>query len=332
MSTRRYCRGARFAGTGYYLPERVLTNFDFEKMVDTSNEWIVTRTGIHKRHIASKEEASSDLAFVAAQRAMEEAGVEGKDIDLIVVGTVTPDMPFPSTACLLQDRIGAVNASAFDVAAACSGFIYGVTVAQSMVSTGKSERALVIGVESLTRITDYQDRATCVLFGDGAGAAVLEPCPAGKGILATFMKSDGSNPDLLYLPAGGSRRPLTAERIENREQYIKMKGDGLFKVAVRAMVEASVVALERAGMKPSDIDYLVPHQANIRIIEGVRKRLKLKKSQVIINIDHVGNTSSASIPIAFGEAKEDGRVKAGDTVLMVSFGGGLTWGAIVLKY
>jgi 3-oxoacyl-[acyl-carrier-protein] synthase-3 len=332
MSTRRYCRGARFAGTGHYLPEKVLTNFDFEKMVDTSNEWIVTRTGIHERHIASEEEASSDLAAAAAQQAMEDAGVEGKDIDVIIVGTVTSDMPFPATACLVQDRLGAVNASAFDLAAACSGFIYSVTVGQSMISSGKAERVLVIGVETLSRIVDYEDRATCVLFGDGAGAAVLEPCPAGQGILATFMQSDGSNPDLLYIPAGGSRKPMTAELLENREQYVKMKGDGLFKVAVRAMVDASIAALDQAGLKPSDIDYLIPHQANVRIIEGVRKRLKLKKRQVIINIDHVGNTSCASIPIAFGEAKDDGRIKPGDTVLMVSFGGGLTWGAILLQY
>ncbi len=323
---------ARFAGMGYYLPETVLSNFDLEKMVDTSDEWIVTRTGIRERRIAKPEEAASDLAIRAARDAMADAGVGAGDIDLIIVGTATADYPFPSTATVLQDLIGAKDAAAFDVVAACSGFIYAMTVAQTMISAGKSRRALVIGVETLSRIIDYTDRTTCVLFGDGAGAVVMEPCEAGDGILATFMKSDGSYADLLYQPAGGSRTPLTEERIRNREQYVKMKGDGLFKYAVRAMVDAGEAVLTEANMKISDVDFVVPHQANLRIIEGVRTRLGVPPEKVIINIDRVGNTSSASIPIALCEARDKGIIKRGDRVLMVAFGGGLTWGAALLKY
>jgi 3-oxoacyl-[acyl-carrier-protein] synthase-3 len=325
-------RGTRFAGIGYYVPERILTNFDFEKMVDTTDEWIVTRTGIHERHIAKAEEASSDMAINAARLAMADANVTPGDIDLIVVGTATGDLPFPSTACIVQDKIRAKNAAAFDVAAACSGFIYAVTIVHSMISSGKARRALVIGVETLSRIVDYQDRATCVLFGDGAGAVVLESCDPGEGILATCIKSDGSYTDLLYQPAGGSRRPLTEERLKNRENYIKMKGDGLFKYAVKAMVDAGETVLRDADMKTSDVDFVIPHQANLRIIEGVRTRLRLPREKVIVNIDHIGNTSTASIPIALCEAKDKGLIKRGDTLLMVAFGGGLTWGAVLLVY
>jgi len=325
-------RNARFAGLGYYLPEAVLTNLDFEKMVDTSDEWIVTRTGIRERHIAKAEEASSDLAINAARKAMADARVDAKDIDLIVVGTATPDYPFPSTATVVQNKIGAKNAAAFDVAGACSGFIYAVTIVQSMIIAGKSRRALVIGVETLSRITDYTDRATCVLFGDGAGAVIMEACEPGEGILATYMKSDGTYADLLYQPVGGSRTPLTEERIRNREQFIKMKGDGLFKYAVKAMVDAAQTVLRDANVKVSDIDFVIPHQANLRIIEGVRNRLGVPPEKTIVNIDRVGNTSTASIPIAFCEARDKGIIKHGDRILMVAFGGGLTWGAVLLKY
>jgi 3-oxoacyl-[acyl-carrier-protein] synthase-3 len=327
------CPGsARFAGLGYYLPEAVLTNADFEKMVDTSDEWIVTRTGIRERHIAKKEEASSDLAINAARKAMADARVDALDLDLIVVGTATSDYPFPSTATVVQRRIGAKNAAAFDVAAACSGFIYSLSVVQSMIIAGKARRALVVGVETLSRITDYTDRATCVLFGDGAGAVIMEPCEAGEGILATSMKSDGTYTDLLYQPVGGSRTPLTGERIRNKEQFIKMKGDGLFKYAVKAMVDAGETVLREANVKVSDIDFVIPHQANLRIIEGVRNRLGVPPEKTIVNIDRVGNTSSASIPIAFCEARDKGIIKRGDRILMVAFGGGLTWGAALLKY
>jgi 3-oxoacyl-[acyl-carrier-protein] synthase-3 len=324
--------GARITGIGYYLPKTILSNYDFEQFVDTSDEWIVTRTGIRERRMAKADEASSDMAVEAARMAMSDAGIDAEDIDLIIVGTVTPDMPFPSCACIVQDRIGAVNAAAFDVTAACSGFIYGVTVAQSMISMEKARRALVIGVETLTRILDFTDRTTCVLFGDGAGAVILEECEAGRGILSTFMRSDGSYAELLYLPGGGSRRPLTVERLKAREQYVKMKGDGLFKYAVKAMVDASRYVLQQADLTSEDIDFLIPHQANVRIIEGVRKRLKLPEEKVVVNIDRVGNTSSASIPIALGEAKEQGLIKKGDTILLVGFGGGLTWGAVLLTY
>ncbi len=324
--------GARMTGIGHYLPERVLTNFDFEKMVDTTDEWIVTRSGIRERHIASEDQASSDLAYEASRRALEAAGVNPHDLDLIIVGTVTSDMPFPSTACILQDRLGAKKAAAFDVTAACSGFIYGLSIAHSLIAHGKNEKVLVVGVETLSRITDYEDRTTCVLFGDGAGAAVLEPCEAGEGILSSFMQSDGSYAELLYLPAGGSRRPLTEERLRNREQYVKMKGNDLFKYAVRAMVDASRIVLKEVDMTTKDLDFLVPHQANLRIIEGVRQRLKLPKEKVIVNIDHVGNTSAASIPIAMSEAVTRGDIVPGDKVLMVGFGGGLTWGAVLLQF
>ncbi len=334
MSMADECRApsARFSGIGSYLPEGVLTNADFEKMVDTSDEWIFTRTGIKERRIAKPEEAASDLAIEAARKAMADARVTPGDLDLILVGTATPDMLFPSTACVIQDRIGAVHAAALDITAACSGFAYGVTLTQSMISAGKVKCALVIGVEVLSRIMDYTDRTTCVLFGDGAGAVVMQPCPPGEGVLGTYMKSDGSYAELLYLPGGGSRRPLTPERLAAREQYVKMKGDGLFKYAVRAMVEASEAVLAQAGLAPADVDFLIPHQANIRIIEGVRTRLDMPESKVIANIDRVGNTSSASIPIALCEARDRGLVKRGDTLLMVAFGGGLTWGAVLLKF
>ena len=332
MKSKGDIRGARISGMGYYLPEKVLTNFDFEKMVDTSDEWIVTRTGIRERHIASDSEASSDMAYRASLMAMKDAGIKGKDIDLIIVGTVTPDMSFPATACFLQEKLEAYKASAFDLSAACSGFVYGLTVAHSMISIGKVERILLVGVETLSRILDYEDRTTCVLFGDGAGAVVVEPCDYGEGVLSTFMQSDGSNGKLLYLPGGGSRSPLTPERMEAREQYVKMKGDGLFKYAVRTMVSAARTVLKDANMTTTDLDYLVPHQANVRIIESVRKRLKLPKRKVIVNIEHVGNTSSASIPIALGEMKERGDLKKKDSVCAVTFGGGLTWGAALFEY
>lgn len=331
MIAKKQGRGARISGIGYYVPELVLSNFDLEKMVETSDEWIVTRSGIRERRIAADDQASSDMAIEAAKNALKDARVKAESIDLIIVGTVTPDMPFPSTACIVQHKLGAVSASAFDVTAACSGFIYGVTVAESMIATGKVERALVVGVETLSRILDFKDRTTCVLFGDGAGAAILEPCPQGEGILSTYMQSDGSYGDLLYLPGGGSRLPMTEQRLKDRTRFVKMKGDGLFKYAVKAMVDAAHRALGAADLTTEDVRYLIPHQANIRIIEGVRKRLKLTKEQVVVNIDRIGNTSSASIPIALGELKERGMLKKGDLVIMVAFGGGLTWGSVLFR-
>jgi 3-oxoacyl-[acyl-carrier-protein] synthase-3 len=324
-------KSSRVSGIGYYVPEKILTNHDLEKMVDTSDEWIVTRSGIRERRIAAEDQASSDLALIASKNALEDAGVKAEDLDMIIVATVTPDMSLPSTACIIQDKLGAKKASAFDISAACSGFIYGLTVANSMISCGRASRVLVVGVEVLSRIIDWEDRTTCVLFGDGAGAVLLEECEAGEGILGTFMQSDGSLGELLYRPGGGTRIPLDEKMLEDRLQYVKMKGDGLFKYAVRAMVDAADKTIEEAGLKRDDIDFLIPHQANIRIIEGVRKRLKLKKDQVVVNIDRIGNTSSASIPIALGELKEAGTLKKGDLVIMVAFGGGLTWGAVLFR-
>ncbi len=332
MTKSRKLKGARIAGIGHYLPERILDNAYFEKIVDTSDEWILTRSGIRERRITAEGEVSSDMAFEASKIALAEAGVDPKDLDLIIVATVTPDMPLPSTGCLLQHKLGAVNAAAFDVSAACSGFIYGLSVGSSMIEAGKAKKALVIGVETLTSITDYTDRTTCVLFGDGCGAVVLEEGEPGDGVLSTFMQSDGGEKELLYITGGGSLTPLTAEGIEAGDQYIKMKGDGLFKYAVKAMVDAAKRTLKEAGIGIEDINYLIPHQANIRIIEGVRKRLKLEKEQVVVNIDRVGNTSSASIPIALSELKESGTLKKGDLVIMVAFGGGLTWGAALIRY
>ncbi len=325
-------KGARITGIGHYVPERVLTNSDLEKIVDTSDEWIVTRSGIRERRVAAQNQASSDLVFEASKTALGDAGVDPKDLDMILVATITPDMQFPSTGCIVQDRLGAKKAAAFDISAACSGFIYGLSVATAMIATGKAKKILLAGVEILTRIADYKDRATCVLFGDGCGAVVLEEGETGEGILSTYMQSDGGLGELLYLPGGGSRMPLTEEKLREGQQYVKMKGDGLFKCAVRSMVDAAKRTLKEADLSTSDIDYLIPHQANIRIIEGVRKRLKLEKEQVVVNIDRVGNTSSASIPIALSELKEAGNLKKDDLVIMVAFGGGLTWGAALMKY
>jgi 3-oxoacyl-[acyl-carrier-protein] synthase-3 len=325
-------RGARITGIGHYLPEKVLTNFDFEKMVDTSDEWIVTRTGIRERRFAAPGEATSDMAFEAAKIALDDAGVDAKDLDVIMIATVTPDQKLPSAACLLQDKLGAKKAAAFDLVAACSGFIYGLSIASSMIAVGRAKKILLIGGETLSTIIDYEDRATCVLFGDGAGAAVIEEGDPGEGILSTFMQSDGGEGELLYIPAGGSKIPLTADNINDKEHYVKMKGDGLFKYAVRAMVDAAKRTLKEADLKSEDIDFLIPHQANIRIIEGVRKRLKLEKEQVVVNIDRIGNTSAASIPIALAELKDGGTLERGNLVMMVAFGGGLTWGAALIKY
>ncbi|MBN2185503.1 MAG: ketoacyl-ACP synthase III [Candidatus Krumholzibacteriota bacterium] len=322
---------AKITGIGYYIPERIMTNSELETMVDTTDEWIVTRTGIRERRIAAPDQAASDLGFEAAKAALKNADLDPKELDLIVVATVTPDMALPATGCILQDKLGATKAAAFDVSAACSGFIYALTMVQSMVGIGHVKKALVVGVEVLSKITDWEDRKTCILFGDGAGAVVVERCPQGEGILGTFMQSDGSLGELLYLPGGGSRNPITKENLEQRLQYVKMKGDGLFKYAVRSMVDAAKSTLVEAGLTTKDVDFLIPHQANIRIIEGVRKRLKLDMDQVVVNIDRIGNTSTASIPIALGELNESGNLKKGDLVIMVAFGGGLTWGSVLFR-
>ena len=325
-------RGSRIAGTGHYCPDRVLTNFDLEKLVDTSDEWIVTRTGIRERRIAAPDEAASDVAIRAARAALESAGVGAEDLDGIIVGTVTGDMLFPATACLVQDRLGAARAAAFDINAACCGFIYGLNAAHALISSRQMDRVLVVGVEVLSKFTDWSDRATCVLFGDGGGAALMEPCEPGEGILGTYMRSDGSLADLLHIPAGGTRRPTSRESLEHRDHFIKMKGDGVFKYAVRAMEDAAHQVLKEADVHLEDVDVFIPHQANVRIIDAVQQRLGLPDGKMVVNLDRFGNTSSATIPIALDEAARSGKVKKGDLVLLVAFGGGLTWGAVLLRY
>lgn len=319
-------------GTGSYLPERVMTNADLEKMVDTSDEWIVSRTGIRERRIAAPDEASSDLAVKAAEKALQHAGISADDIDLIIVATVTPDMSFPATACLVQDRLGASKAATFDLSAACTGFLYGVATAAQFITTGVYNYALVIGVECLSRILDWTDRNTCVLFGDGAGAAVLGPVGDGYGFLSYELGGDGSGGDLLKLPAGGSRLPASEETLRQRLHTVSMSGREVFKFAVRVIGTSTEEALKKAGMSKEDIDFLIPHQANIRIIDSAIKRFGLTEDKVVINLDRYGNMSSASIPVALDEAVKQGRIKKGDTLVLCGFGGGLTWGAAVLKW
>jgi 3-oxoacyl-[acyl-carrier-protein] synthase-3 len=322
----------RVAGLGHYLPERIVTNTDLEKMVDTSDEWIRERTGIRERRIAAPEQASSDLAVIAAQRALEAAGLEPKDVDQIVLATTTPDRYLPSCACTVQAKLGAVNAAAYDVFAACTGFVYGLGIARGIIGTNQGDTVLVIGVETLSRIVDYTDRNTCVLFGDGAGAAVLQPCAADEGILAISMGSDGTLGDVLEIPAGGSGLPASAETVQARGHFIKMRGRELFKIAVRAMEESVRKTLETTGLGVDDIDLLVPHQANRRILDAVQQRLGLPDEKVISNIERYGNTSSASIPISLDEVVREGRLKPGDHVGLVAFGGGATWGATLMKW
>jgi 3-oxoacyl-[acyl-carrier-protein] synthase-3 len=309
-----------------------LSNFDLEKIVDTSDEWIQTRTGIRERRIADAQQASSDLGLLASQAALKDADLAPEDLDGIIVGTVTPDTQFPATACFVQDQLGAKNAAAFDLSAACCGFIYGISTAHGLIVSGQMERVLVVGVEVLSKFVDWNDRGTCVLFGDGAGAAVLEACDPDDGIMASYMKSDGSLADLLWIPAGGSRKPVSENTFESGDQYIKMKGDGVFKYAVRAMVDAVHVVLDQTHLKLDDVAHFIPHQANMRIIDAVASRLRIPQDRVVINLDRFGNTSSATIPIAFDEVRKSGKMKDGDIVLFVGFGGGLTWGSILFKH
>lgn len=319
-------------GTGAYLPEKVLTNADLEKMVDTSDEWIVSRTGIRERRIASSEEASSDLAYHASKQALQSAGISADELDLIIVATITPDMFFPSTACVLQERLGATKAAAFDLAAACSGFLYGLASATQFIATKMYRYVLVVGVDCLSKITDWKDRNTCVLFGDGAGAVVLGPVSEQGGFHAFELGADGSGGKWLNLRGGGSRHPITQEVLDQRMQYIYMNGREVFKFAVRVMGSASEQVIAKAGWEKEDVDFLVPHQANIRIIESAINRLKLSEDRVVINVDRYGNMSSASIPVALNEAVLDGRIQQGDKVVLVGFGGGLTWGAAALTW
>lgn len=319
-------------GTGKYVPEKILTNHDMEKMMDTNDEWIVSRTGIRERHIAAPDEATSDLAYEAAKAAAASAGISPSDIELIIVATITPDSAFPSTACILQDKLGAKGAAAFDLSAACSGFVYGLATATSFIQSGMYNNALVIGVDCLSRITDYSDRNTAVLFGDGAGAVILGEVPEGRGFKSFDLGAEGAGGPLLNIQAGGSRLPASETTLANKQHYIYMNGREVFKFAVRVMGTATIDVLDKAGLSKEDVDLFIPHQANIRIIQSAMQRLELPEDKVVINVDKYANTSAASIPLALVEAAEEGRMKAGDTILMVGFGGGLTWGASVLVW
>ncbi len=324
---------ARILGIGAYSPEKVLTNHDLEKMVDTSDEWIVERTGISERHIAADDEASSDLATQAGRRAIADAGLMADDIDLLICASVTGDMPFPATACFVQANLGLKNAAAFDIAAGCTGFLYGLNLAQGLIRSGAYRRILLIGGEVLSRTLDWTDRATCVLLGDSAGAVVLGPAAEDEGgILATRIASDGTKAELLYIPGGGSRNPASHQTVDDRLHYFKMNGRETFKHATRNMAAIAKQVLEDSGLGLDDVNLLVPHRANLRIITYIAEQLGVPMEKVYTNVQRYGNTSSASIPLALTEARERGKLKKGDVVLMVAFGTGLTWGATLLRW
>jgi len=325
-------RTCSITGVGSYVPAKILTKADLEKMVDTSDEWITTRTGVKERRLAADDEFTSDLAYKAAVVAMQRAGVTGEQIDLIITATITPDIPFPSTSCLVQQKIGARRAAAFDIEAACSGFIFGLEVAQQFIMSRTYDTVLVIGAEKLSSIVDWKDRNTCVLFGDGAGAAVLQNRPNAHGLLTAVMGSDGEKANLLFMPGGGSRCPATAQSVQSRLHYLRMEGKETFKNAVQAMQTAAEEALRRCEIDITRVKCVIPHQANRRIIEAVGERLGAKPEQLFINVDKYGNTSAASVAIALDEAVTSGIVQRGDLILLVVFGAGLTWGAAVIEW
>ena len=319
---------SRIAGTGRYLPERVLTNADLEKMVETTDEWIRTRTGIERRHIVAEDETNLDLCERAAHNAIHAAGITPQDIDLVIVGTTTPDQVFPNMGCLLQQRLGIHGCMALSLEAACTGFLYALSVADKFIRSGTTRHALVLGAETLSRMVDWKDRNTCVLFGDGAGAVVLEASDQ-PGILSTHLHADGQYADLLYFPSGVSKKP---EDFHARRDFVQMKGNEVFKVAVTKLGEVAQEALDANGIKGEQLDWLIPHQANLRIIEGTAKKLKLPMERVILTVQDHGNTSAASVPMALDVAVRDGRIKRGQTILLEAFGGGFTWGAALIKY
>jgi 3-oxoacyl-[acyl-carrier-protein] synthase-3 len=325
-------RTCSITGVGSYVPAKILTNADLEKMVDTSDEWITTRTGIKERRVAAKDEFTSDMAVKAAQRAMKMAGVTAEQIELIVVATITPDMPFPATACLVQQKIGARRAAAFDLEAACSGFIYGLEIGQQFIMSRTYDTVLIIGAEKLSSIVDYADRNTCVLFGDGAGAAVLQNRPNAHGLLTAVMGADGSKGNLIHMPGGGSRCPATMDSVAAKLHYLQMDGRETFKSAVQAMCTAAKEALRRCELDITKIKCVIPHQANRRIIDAVGKRLGVAPEQMFINLDRYGNTSAASVAIALDEVVASGKIQRGDLVLLIVFGAGLTWGAAVIEW
>lgn len=323
---------AKIIGTGSYLPQKILTNKDLEKMVNTSDEWITTRTGIKKRRINALDEATSDLGTKAALNAIKSAGINPKKIDLIINASFTPDFLLPSSACLIGKNLGLAGVPAFDLSAACSGFVYGLSVAEQFIISQKYKMILVISAESLSRVTNWKDRETCILFGDGAGAAILTISEDGSGIISNYLGADGNYWDLLYIPAGGSRLPASKETVENNLHYMKMRGNEVFKIAVNSMIESAKKALSFANLESSEIDLLIPHQANIRIIQAVAKRLKIPEDKVFVNISEYGNISGATISVGLDEAVKSKRIKSGNLVELVAFGGGFTWGATVIKW
>jgi len=325
-------RTVSIIGTGSYLPEKILTNQELEKLVETSDDWITSRTGIKERRIAGENEHTSDLAAKAALSAMENAGITAEEVDLIIVATVTPDMFFPSTACFVQTKIGAKNAACFDVSAACSGFLYAIEIAQQFITSHTYDTILVIGAEKLSSIVDWTDRNTCVLFGDGAGAAVLRHRGGGHGVISTFMASDGGLSDILYIPGGGSRFPINKDNAAEHQNCIKMNGKETYKHAVTSMLDAAQKVLADANLDPSALACIIPHQANLRIIEAISDRIKVPMERFMINLDRYGNTSAAAVAIALDEANRSGRMKEGDYILLVVFGGGLTWASSVIQW
>jgi 3-oxoacyl-[acyl-carrier-protein] synthase-3 len=328
---------SRILGTGHFLPEAVRTNFDLERMVDTSDAWIAERTGIRARHIAAEGTVTSDMAAAAARRALEQAGLEAQALDMIIVATVTGDMPMPATAAFVQQKLGAVRCPAFDLSAACAGFLFGLSIADQFVRSGQMRHILVVGVELLSRVLDWSDRTTCVLFGDGAGAAIVGPAEEQddaarpRGILSTSIMTDGSLAPALWIPGGGSVSPTSHATVDQKLHYVHMKGQDIFKVAVRNLFSASKDALAQAGMTHADIDWVCAHQANKRIVDQVVARLEVPTEKVLMNIDRVGNTSSASIPILLDESRRAGKVKDGDTVLMCALGAGVSWGSAIVR-
>ena len=324
--------GAKIIGTGSYVPPKRLTNADLERMLSTSDEWIYSHTGIRERRIADDDTSTSDMAVEAIRQALDMSGCLPEEIDLIIAGTSTPDYRMPSTACVIQEKLSIPNAAAFDVVSACAGFVNGLAVARSFIESGTYKNIVVVGAEKLSSVTNYKDRNTCILFGDGAGAVVVAADRNGRGVLSTFAKSDGTQRELLWIPTGGVKYPYNPDSAYNGSDKLQMKGPDVYKFAVREMYNASVKVIEDAGLDLSDISLVIPHQANIRIIQGLAKRLHASMDKVVVNIDKYGNTSSASIPLALDEANRAGRLKAGDLVLMVAFGSGLIWGATVVRW
>ncbi len=319
-------------GIGSYVPENVMTNDDLAKMVDTNHEWIVSRTGIEERRIADKDQPTSDLATKASLKALEDASIAPEELDLIIVATATPDYIFPSTAAMVQKDIGATKAAAFDISVGCSGFVYGLVTGANFISSGMYKKVLVIGAETLSKIVDWEDRNTCVLFGDGAGACILEPCDESFGILSSELGSDGVKGDVLIVPGGGSKNPATAETVKNKLHAIRMDGKEVFKFAVRVMEQSSMRVLESAGLSKEELDFMISHQANSRIIDAAMKKLGLSKDKTHVNLTKYGNTSAASVPVALDEAVKSELIKKGDNLLLIAFGAGLSWASVVLKW